>query len=56
MAAGGLLFQSIYLQFPVFIIDGLQKAWYLLPMLGFGAVVYNFRNMRIAFFRKAERR
>ena len=45
----GIIYQMLYLQFPAFIICGFNKAWYLLPILGFGAVLYNFRNIKIGF-------
>jgi PTS system mannose-specific IIC component len=49
---GGWLFQGIYLQFPAFMISGFKKAWYALPVLGFGAVLYNFKNIKLPFVRK----
>ncbi|MDR1696436.1 MAG: PTS sugar transporter subunit IIC [Endomicrobium sp.] len=45
----GMIYQIIYLQFPAVISDGLRRAWYVLPVLGFGAVLYNFRSVRIPF-------
>lgn len=52
MVVGGWIFQGIYLQLPAFVITGFKKAWYLLPILGFGAVLYNFRNIKIPFLSK----
>jgi PTS system mannose-specific IIC component len=52
MFLGGVIFQLIYLQMPVFVIAGFKKAWYLLPVLGFGAVLYNFKNIRIPFIKR----
>ena len=52
MFLGGVIFQLLYLQMPVFVISGFKKAWYLLPILGFGAVLYNFKNLRIPFIKR----
>jgi PTS system mannose-specific IIC component len=52
MIAGGWIYSGIYLQLPVFVLSGLRKAWYLLPVLGFGAVFYNFRNIKMPFFKR----
>jgi len=52
MIVGGWIFQGIYLQFPVFVTAGFKKAWYLLPILGFGAVLYNLRNIKIPFMKR----
>ncbi|AKL97471.1 PTS sugar transporter subunit IIC [Endomicrobium proavitum] len=47
MFIGGFIYQGIFLQFTVFILLGFKKAWYLLPVFGFGAMLYNFRSVRI---------
>ncbi len=52
MVVGGWIYQGIYLQLPAFIMAGFKKAWYLLPVLGFGAVLYNFRTIKIPFMGK----
>jgi mannose/fructose/N-acetylgalactosamine-specific phosphotransferase system component IIC len=52
MTVGGWLFQGIYLQFPAFVTAGFKKAWYLLPVFGLGAALYNFRNVRLPIVRK----
>ncbi|MCL2334744.1 MAG: PTS sugar transporter subunit IIC [Endomicrobia bacterium] len=52
MTLGGLIFQLVYCQFPAFVVGGFKKAWSLLPILGFGAVLYNFRNIKIPFMKK----
>jgi PTS system mannose-specific IIC component len=52
MFLGGVIFQLIYLQMPGFVIAGFKKAWYLLPILGFGSVLYNFKNIRIPFIKR----
>jgi mannose/fructose/N-acetylgalactosamine-specific phosphotransferase system component IIC len=52
MIAGGWIFQGIYLQFPAFVAAGFKKAWYLLPILGLGSALYNFRNVRLPIARK----
>ncbi|MCL2485642.1 MAG: PTS sugar transporter subunit IIC [Endomicrobia bacterium] len=45
----GILYQMIYLQFPAFMVAGFKKAWFLLPVLGFGAILHNFRNIKVPF-------
>jgi mannose/fructose/N-acetylgalactosamine-specific phosphotransferase system component IIC len=52
MTIGSWLFQGIYLQFPAVLAAGFKKAWYLLPVLGFGASLYNFRNVRLPIARR----
>ncbi|MDR3256977.1 MAG: PTS sugar transporter subunit IIC [Endomicrobium sp.] len=52
MIVGGWIYEGIYLQFSAFILEGFRKAWYLLPVVGFGMVIYNFRNIKIQFMRK----
>lgn len=52
MLLGGVIFQLLYLQMPGFVVAGFKKAWYLLPILGFGAVLYNFKNIRIPFIKR----
>jgi mannose/fructose/N-acetylgalactosamine-specific phosphotransferase system component IIC len=52
MIVGGWLFQGIYLQFPAILAAGFKKAWYLLPILGLGTSLYNFRNVRLPIARK----
>jgi mannose/fructose/N-acetylgalactosamine-specific phosphotransferase system component IIC len=52
MIVGGWLFQGIYLQFPAIVAAGFKKAWYLLPICGLGAALYNFRNVRLPIARK----
>ena len=52
MYLGGKVFQLIYPMMPAFVIAGFKKAWYLLPIFGFGAVLYNFKNIRIPFINR----
>ena len=42
---GGLLYKEIYAYLPIQILITFKKAWYYLPVFGFGAVLYNFRNI-----------
>jgi PTS system mannose-specific IIC component len=51
MIIGGWIYSSIYLQLPELILDGFKKAWYLLPVSGFGMVIHNFRTAKIPFLR-----
>lgn len=52
MFIGGFIFKEIYINFPNPIIKGLEKSWFLLPMLGFGAVFYNFRAIKLPFVKR----
>ncbi|MDR1951926.1 MAG: PTS sugar transporter subunit IIC [Elusimicrobiota bacterium] len=47
---GGIIF-SVYLMFPPFVLNGFTKAWFHLPILGFGTVAYSFVNLKIKMFR-----
>ncbi|MFA7674488.1 MAG: PTS sugar transporter subunit IIC [Endomicrobiia bacterium] len=49
---GGIIFKQVYSFLPYEVIYGLKKAWYYLPVFGFGAVMYNFRNIKIPFLKK----
>jgi len=51
MFVGGLIYQDIFLQLSASILIGLKKAWYILPVFGFGAMIYNFRHVGLAFFK-----
>ena len=46
------IYKGIFLQFTPFIHSGLKKAWYILPVLGFGAALYNFRSIFLGLKRK----
>ncbi len=48
---GGLLFKQLFSYVPVQLYVALKKAWYYLPVLGFGAVLYNFRSINIPFIK-----
>jgi mannose/fructose/N-acetylgalactosamine-specific phosphotransferase system component IIC len=52
MIFGGIAFSEFYLTLPVFVLNGLSRAWFILPLLGFGTVVYNFAAVRILGARK----
>lgn len=49
MIVGGWIYRFIYLELPTFVLKGFQKAWYLLPMCGFGMVTCNFRKIKNLF-------
>lgn len=49
---GGLIYRQVYAFLPVEIIFCLKKAWFYLPVFGFGVVLYNFRNIRFPSLRK----
>ncbi|MDR1784516.1 MAG: PTS sugar transporter subunit IIC [Endomicrobium sp.] len=51
MTIGGWIYRFIYSEFPNFVLKGFQKAWYLLPICGFGMAMCNFRKIRILFRR-----
>jgi len=38
------IYQGVFFQFTPFVRLGLKKAWYILPVLGFGAALHNFRS------------
>ncbi|MDR3112019.1 MAG: PTS sugar transporter subunit IIC [Elusimicrobiota bacterium] len=46
---GGKVYAGVYLQIPAVGLSAFSKAWFLLPIAGFGAVIYNFKNTLIAF-------
>lgn len=52
MLLGGLLYKAMYSYLPIQILVSLKKAWYYLPVFGFGAVLYNFKNIKIPFIKK----
>ena len=53
MIIGGWIYSNIYLQLPGFVLLGFRKAWYLMPIAGFGVVIYNFKSVRILFLRNS---
>ncbi|MDR0800166.1 MAG: PTS sugar transporter subunit IIC [Endomicrobium sp.] len=52
MIVGGWIYAGIYLQFPEPVLAGLKKAWYLLPIAGFGMVIQNFTNIKPSFLKR----
>jgi PTS system mannose-specific IIC component len=50
VTVGSRLFCDIYAILPSYIMSGLAKAWYLLPVAGFG-LAYNLSNIRLLFLR-----
>jgi len=49
---GGLLYKEIYAYVPVQLSIAFKKAWFFLPVFGFGAVLYNFRTIKIPFIKR----
>jgi len=50
---GSLIIKKVFAtDIPVYIILALKKAWYYLPVFGFGMVLNNFKNMKIPFIKK----
>ncbi len=49
--AGGLLYRQLFSYIPIQLFVALKKAWYYLPVFGFGAVLYNFRSLKIPFIK-----
>ncbi|MCL2388831.1 MAG: PTS sugar transporter subunit IIC, partial [Elusimicrobia bacterium] len=49
MVVGSWIFQSIYPQMNVVMRLALVEAWYIMPVVGFGVVLYNFKNIKIPF-------
>lgn len=49
---GGILFKEIYSYMPFEVVFCLKKAWYYLPVFGFGAVMYNFKSIKIPFLKR----
>jgi len=43
---GGLIYKQIYAFLPMEILFCLKKAWFYLPVFGFGVVLFNFRNIK----------
>ncbi|MCA6071939.1 MAG: PTS sugar transporter subunit IIC [Endomicrobium sp.] len=53
MIVGCWIYSSIYPQLPEFVLLGFKKAWYLMPIAGFGMVIYNFKSVKIPFWRNS---
>ena len=49
---GGILYKEMFSFLPLQVIIALKKAWFYLPVFGFGAILYNFRNINIPFIKK----
>ncbi|MDR3253878.1 MAG: PTS sugar transporter subunit IIC [Endomicrobium sp.] len=52
MIIGGWIYKAVYFQFPEFILLGFEKAWYILPIAGFGMAIYSYRNIKVKFKRR----
>jgi mannose/fructose/N-acetylgalactosamine-specific phosphotransferase system component IIC len=44
---GGKIFFKLYSLLPDFVLNGLTNAWFVLPLVGFGATVYSFLEIRM---------
>ncbi|MCA6070928.1 MAG: PTS sugar transporter subunit IIC [Endomicrobium sp.] len=53
MIVGGWIYFSIYPQLPEFVLLGFKKAWYLMPIAGFGMMIYNFKSVKIPLLRNS---
>jgi mannose/fructose/N-acetylgalactosamine-specific phosphotransferase system component IIC len=49
---GGWIYCAVYMKAPYFVLIGLAKAWFLLPILGLGTIAYNFSLMRNRWIKK----
>ena len=50
---GSIIIKKVFAtDVPLYVIIGLKKAWYYLPVFGFGMVLNNFKNMKIPFIKK----
>lgn len=49
---GGLLYKEMFSYLPLQVLMAFKKAWFYLPVFGFGAVLYNFRNIKVPFIKK----
>ncbi len=49
---GGLLFRQLFSYMPIHLFVAFKRAWYYLPVFGFGAVLYNFKTIKIPFINR----
>lgn len=49
---GNLIYKQIYAFLPIEILFCLKKAWFYLPICGFGIVLYNFKSIKFPSIRK----
>ena len=50
---GSIIIKKVFAtDVPVYILLALKKAWYYLPVFGFGMVLNNFKNMKLPFIKK----
>ncbi len=49
---GNLIYKQIYVFLPIEVLFCLKKAWFYLPICGFGVVLYNFKSIRLPSIRK----
>ncbi|MDR1926925.1 MAG: PTS sugar transporter subunit IIC [Endomicrobium sp.] len=51
MIIGGFIYKIVYLWLSELILLSFRKAWLLLPMVGFGVALYNFKSTKLPFYR-----
>lgn len=50
---GNIIIKKVFAtDVPVYILLALKKAWYYLPVFGFGMVLNNFKNIKLPFIKK----
>ena len=49
---GGILYKEMFSYLPIQVIIALKKAWFYLPVFGFGTILYSFKNINIPFIKK----
>ena len=49
---GGMLYKEMFSYLPIQVIIALKKAWFYLPVFGFGTILYSFKNINIPFIKK----
>lgn len=49
---GGMLYKEMFSYLPIQVIIALKKAWFYLPVFGFGTILYSFKNISIPFIKK----
>ncbi|WP_413854639.1 PTS sugar transporter subunit IIC [Candidatus Ruminimicrobium bovinum] len=50
---GSIIIKKVFAtDIPIYIVLALKKAWYYLPVFGFGMVLNNFKNIKIPFIKR----
>jgi mannose/fructose/N-acetylgalactosamine-specific phosphotransferase system component IIC len=53
MVIGGFIYKVLYFWLPALILLSFRKAWLLLPMVGFGVALYNFKSTKLFFYKNS---